>query len=230
MNFLDFCIERPYYLGAFQHEIHWIINCLKEAVMRKYMIIGACLLLLACGRSGPAQLLENLAQSMENNNPQAFLSQIDMSVYSANQLKAMTSGDDALGILNSVGRMLGLGNIDSLIGNMVDIRSRIEDHFMRGVASGELMAQCRVATTPDCPWVPKSLRDAQVVEIGPDAAIAKVTTPARLTSWLAMRRINGQWLLVGQAVLEAQARKLATSVPSSAKPQAPASAQDETRI
>ena len=77
--------------------------------------------------------------------------------------------------------------------SIVDVEARLQGHFNRGVSTGELMAQCREAQTPDCPWVPESLADAKVTEIGPNAAVAQVTTPARMTSWLALRKVGEKW-------------------------------------
>ncbi|MDE7370156.1 MAG: hypothetical protein K2N07_00120, partial [Desulfovibrio sp.] len=61
---------------------------------------------------------------------------------------------------------------------------------------------------------------ATVVELGEDAAIAKVTTPARLTSWLALRKVGGRWLVVGRAAMEQTARQYALAAP--AEQEAPA--------
>lgn len=184
--------------------------------MKKLLVIGIAAILLACTASGPQKALNNLAKAMDENNPQAFLDQIDMNAYANTYLQTMTRNDQALNSLNALGKLLGIGSIDQLIGSVVDIKAKLQDHLVRGVASGELMAECREATTPDCPWVPQSLRDATVVELGQNAAIAKVTTPARLTCWLALRKIGEKWLVVGQAVLENDAKALALGTNSKA--------------
>lgn len=189
--------------------------------MKKIFLTGLAVLLLACTASGPQKALNDLAKAMEDNNPQAFLDQIDMAAYADNYLKTMTHNDEALSSLNALGKMLGIGGIDQLIGSVVDIKAKLRDRLVRGVASGELMVECRDATTPDCPWVPKSLREATVVDINPEAAIAKVTTPARLTCWLALRKRGEKWLVVGQAVLESDAKALAMgAAPKAAQPSA----------
>ena len=54
-----------------------------------------------------------------------------------------------------------------------------------------------------------SLKNAKVTELGPDAAVAQVSTPARMTSWLALRKTGEKWLVVGQAVMESTAREYA---------------------
>lgn len=179
--------------------------------MKKYLLLALAAFLLACTASGPQKTLDNLAQAMEDNNPQAFLAQIDMAAFSANTLKNMTENDEALSALSGLGQLLGLGSLDDLINSVVDIKAKIINQFTRGVSSGELMANCRTAATPDCPWVPQSLRKAEIVEIGANAAIAKITTPARMTSWLALHKVDNKWLVVGRAVLESHARAFATS-------------------
>lgn len=198
--------------------------------MRKYPLFLAALLLAACMASGPQKALNEMADAMDNNNGQAFLSHVDMSAFSENYINNMTQNSDALNSLSVLGQIfdqaLGMGSLNELIGSVVDMQKRLSDQFNRGVSSGELMAECRKATTPDCPWVPSSLREAKIVEIGPEAAIARITTPAKLTSWLALRKIGGKWLVTGQAVLEATARRYATGVRSAGGE----SGQDATRL
>lgn len=194
----------------------------EEYAMKKYLACVA-LLLFACSSSGPQKALDEVAKAMDDNNSQAFLAHVDMDAWANNYIKSLTENDAALssindltkmfglGKLSDITKMFGLGNLDDLINSVVDIKAKLSNEFNRGVASGELMAQCRASTSPDCPWVPESLREAKIIEIGADAAIAKVTTPARLTSWLALRKINNVWLIVGQAVLENNARAMATA-------------------
>lgn len=171
--------------------------------------LGLALFMVGCTSNGPNATLDKVAKALDENNSSMFLEQFDLPVYTDNFVRGFTRNDSALSSLNQLGNMLGLGSLDSLIGSIVDFRARIEQKFVEGVASGELMAQCKVATTPDCPWYPSSLREAQVIELGANAAIAKVTTPARLTSWLALSKEGEQWKIVGAAVMEGTARELA---------------------
>lgn len=177
--------------------------------MRICLLICSALVLAGCTTSGPQKALDNLADALEENNPQAFLAQIDMQAYAASSMRSLTAGNEIAGVLNSVTQSLGLGNLDNLIGSFVDMRAQITEQFTQGVASGEMMADCRVATSPSCPWVPDSLRGAQIIQISSDAAVARVTTPARITSWLALRKIGEKWLITGKAVLEKTAREYA---------------------
>ena len=190
----------------------------------------ACLLALcaACESSGPKGALDKMADALDDNAPSAFLGVMDMQAYASNQIKNLTQSTGVLNSLNALGNAFGFGGVvEELLGNIVDMKASLEQEFERGVASGELMAKCRTSETPDCPWVPQSLRNAEIVEIGQDAAIAKVTTPARLTSWLALRRTNGKWQVVGQAVLESVARAYAEQAPQ-APAAAPAPAPQKT--
>lgn len=199
---------------------------------RACLAVVPSLLLAAClSAGGPEKALDALAQALDTNDGAAFLSGVDMAAFTENHIRNMTADDPALGSLDALGNFLGLGSVDKLLGNLLDMRGRLETEFRRGVSSGELMARCRTAETPDCPWVPRSLREAKIVELGPDAAIARVTTPARLTSWLALRKVGERWLVVGQAVMEetardyalgAGAKSSAPGIPSRPRPAAPA--------
>ena len=173
------------------------------------------LICAACTQSGPHETLDLMAKAMEENNAQAFMAQIDMPLFSENYIKNFTNNDKALNSLNSIGDLLGLGSLDNLLGSIVDFRAYLDRNFTRGVTTGELMAQCKTATTPDCPWYPSSLRDARIVEVGPDAAIASITTPARLTSWIALAKGPQGWRVVGTAIMEAEARNIANAAKNS---------------
>lgn len=180
--------------------------------MKKNFALCAIALLFclsACVSSGPQAALDKMAKAMNDNNVSQFMAGIDLSAYTENYLKNLTSSDMTLSSLNELGNMLGIGGIDQLIGNLVDAKARIMNEFERGVASGELMAQCATSITPDCPWYPESLRNAHIVELGTNAAIARITTPARITSWLALQRRGEEWQIVGRAVLEKEAREMA---------------------
>ena len=100
------------------------------------------------------------------------------------------------------------------------MEDKLRKSLTRGVSTGELMAHCRKAERPDCPWVPESLRNARVVELGPDAAVASVTTPAGMTSWLALRKQGENWRVVGRAVMENMARAFAQAGQAKAAPAA----------
>ena len=195
----------------------------RERCFRVCLAVASSLLLAAClSASGPERALDGLATALDSNDSAAFLAGVDMAAFAENHIRNMTAEDPALGSLDALGNFLGLGGVDRFLGNLLDVRGRLETEFRRGVSSGELMARCRTAETPDCPWVPRSLREAKIVELGPDAAIARVTTPARLTSWLALRRVGERWLVVGQAVMEEAAR--ACALGAKAKTPAPGGA------
>lgn len=191
-----------------------------------FLLVAALLvaLLTACFASGPQKALNNVAEALDKNDSAAFLAQVDMKAFAANQIKNMTRQDQALSSLDSLGRMLGLGGMDELLGSVMDMQARLNKQFTRGVSTGEMMAQCRVAQNPDCPWVPESLRNAQITDLGEAAAVARITTPARMTSWLALRKTGERWLVVGQALLESTARDyaLGKTAPQDEAPAAPA--------
>ncbi len=177
----------------------------------KYFVLGMCAILAACTSNGPERALDKMAAALENNNSSAFMAQMDISAYSSNKIKEYAKNNEALSSLNALGRMFGLNNVDDLLENLIDLKGNLTQELERGVASGELMAVCRAGNTPECPWVPSSLRDAKVVLLGSDAAIAKVTTPAHMASWLALQKRGENWLVVGQAVMEDQAKAFAAA-------------------
>lgn len=176
-----------------------------------FLLVAALLvaLLAACFASGPQKTLNKLAEALNKNDSAAFLSQLDLKTFAANQIKNLTREDQALSSLDSLGRMLGLGRMDDLLGSVMDMESRLQKQYTRGVSSGELPARCRQAQNPDCPWAPEALKNAEITELSDTAAVAKVTTPARMTSWLALQKIGDNWLVVGQAVLESTAKAYA---------------------
>ena len=161
-----------------------------------------CGLLASCLSSGPEKPLGAMADAMEKNDSAAFLAQMDMPLFAANEARNMTNENEALNMLDSLGQDLGLGGMDQLLGSALNMEDKLRKSLTRGVSTGELMAHCRKAERPDCPWVPESLRNAKVVELGPDAAVASVTTPAGMTSWLALRKQGETWRVVGRAVME----------------------------
>lgn len=167
------------------------------------------LMLLGCNASGPKKALDEMAKSLEDKNPQAFLAHFDMKTYANNELKNLTGSDETLSILNSLGETWGLGSLDGMLDNFIDMGRLVEQRYKRGVASGSLSVQCAKADTPDCPWVAASLRKAKIITIGKTGAIAEITTPVGITSWLAMREQSGKWVIVANTPLESIARKLA---------------------
>lgn len=185
----------------------------------------SCGLLASCLSSGPEKPLGAMADAMEKNDSATFLAQIDMPRFAANEARNMTNENEALNMLDSLGQDLGLGGMDQLLGSALNMEDKLRKSLTRGVSTGELMAHCRKAERPDCPWVPESLRNAKVVELGPEAAVASVTTPAGMTSWLALRKQGENWRVVGRAVMENMARAFAQAGQAKAAPAAPAKTQ-----
>ena len=167
-----------------------------------------CGLLASCLSSGPEKPLGAMADAMEKNDSAAFLAQMDMPLFAANEARNMTNENEALNMLDSLGQDLGLGGMDQLLGSALNMEDKLRKSLTRGVSTGELMAHCRKAERPDCPWVPESLRNAKVVELGPDAAVASVTTPAGMTSWLALRKQGETWRVVVISVTEGDDKPL----------------------
>lgn len=178
-----------------------------------FCVLLAGMLLGGCESGAPQQkLLDKAASALDKKNSAEFLDCIDLSAYAANQIKNMTNNDAVLGTLNKWGNQLGVGRLDNILGNVMDISGKLRQELTEGVASGQIMAQCARALTPDCPWSPSALKKAKIVELGKDAAVAQVTTPANITSWLAMRKIGNAWKIVGRAPMEDAAKQFAATV------------------
>lgn len=160
--------------------------------------------LAACFSSGPQKTLKAMAGALQKKDTSAFLACLDLKRYASNEIKNLTRDNQALNSLNSLGRVMGLGEgmMDGLLDSVLNMESQLQRQYTRGVSTGEMENQCRAARTPDCPWTPDALRNAQVKEMGADAAVASVTTQAGVTSWLALRKKGEQWLVVGRAPLE----------------------------
>lgn len=202
----------------------------EETTMKKFLALCSVFLLAGCLASGPEKTLDNLATALTKKDSTLFLAQFDMSRYASAHLQNMTQDNPALRTLDSVGKMLGIGDMEDVLGSIADTKGNLTDEFKRGVSTGELALVCGKATSPDCPWVAASLRAAKVKELGPNAAIAQITSPTNIASWLALSNKDGGWLIVGQAALEEQAAHYATGAkaktPPAAKPKsAPATPQ-----
>ncbi len=187
-----------------------------------FVLIILAALVAACVASGPQKALNGMAEALKKNDSAAFLAGMDMKSFANNEMKNLAKEEAPLGLLDSLGRSLGIGGMDEILGSIVDMEARLHNQFNRGVSTGELMAQCREAEAPNCPWVPESLNNAKITEIGSDAAVAQVTTPAHMTSWLALRKVGDKWLVVGRAVMESTARQYAVAKSAPDAPAAPA--------
>lgn len=187
----------------------------------------SALLLAACMTSGPEKTLGAMADALSANDSAAFMANMDLKRFSANEIANMTQESRGLNMLDSLGRRLGIGGMDKMLNSIVDVENDVRQHFLRGVSTGELMSDCRQATTPDCPWVPESLRKARVVSLNETAAVASVTTPAGITSWLALRKQGDVWVVVGQAALEDTARKYALGTAALTGKTQPPAGQDK---
>lgn len=187
-------------------------------------------LLLACQSSGPDKTLGEMAKALRQNDSAAFISCIDLGTFAANELRTVTKSNPALGALDSIGKMLGLGNMDSMVEKFVDMPARLREQFNYGVSTGELAAQCRQSASSGCPWTAEALASAKSVMIGESAAVAKVTVASGLTTWLALRRFGNVWKVVGMAPLENEARAYALAAGQKPAGGVPAGSQQAPQI
>lgn len=185
---------------------------MRKNVITLMLVLGLAFLLAACQTSGPQKTLNAAAQALTEKNSQNFMAQIDMDAFASHELVNLKQDNSLLSFAGDLGALFGFGNrMDQWLESAMDLKSQYTRTFTRMVSSGELVAQCTRSQSPDCPWEPGALKKAKVVEIDDTAAVAQVTTPANMTSWLALRKEGDTWYIVGKAVLEEQARKFATN-------------------
>ena len=172
-------------------------------------LLAAALLVSGCMATGPEKTLNAMADALNRNDAGAFLSLLDGKRMAQCEVQNMISEDKALSMLDSLGNRLKLGGVQDLLGQVLDVERDLLRDYEKGVSTGAMAAEGRTARTPGCPWVPESLKAAEVKEISPTAAVARVVTPARMTSWLALQKQGEQWRVVGKASLESTARDYA---------------------
>lgn len=159
------------------------------------LLLGLC----ACelGGKSASSALQEVATALEKNDASAFVAQFDLKACAANEIKNITEANEALSTLDQLGRRLGLGGMEDLLGNVFDVERELRQDFARKVSTGELALTCRKQQKPGCPWVPESLRRAEVEKISETAAVARVVTPEKLTTWLALVKegeLGGLWV------------------------------------
>ncbi len=187
--------------------------------MKKYTwALGLCLALTGCLSSGPEKPLEEMAQALDARDADAFLAQMDMKRFAKAEVEGMTQGNSALEAIDNVGKFLGLGGVGDFLGTVLNTQDAATKSFSRGVSTGELINQCTRSQKPNCPWVPESLRTATIKELSDVAAVAQITTPAGMTSWLALAKEGDVWKVVGQAVLEKEATQAAKGIVTQQNP------------
>lgn len=166
-----------------------------------------------CVSTGPEKTLHDLADALNANDAEAFLELLDGGRLAQCEVRNMIREDRALSMLNDLGKRLKLGGMQELLGQALDVERELLREYEQGVSTGSMMAECRSATSSGCPWVPESLKAAEIREISPTAAVARVITPARMTTWLALQQRDGRWRVVGKASLESTARDYALDQP-----------------
>ncbi len=197
--------------------------------MKKYLMSAALVLLLggcfgsedAGNAQNPQSVLSTVATALNNKDAKLFLEQLNMPRYVAAATDSLTRDNEPLNMLDSFSKSVGIGSIQGIVGAVSGVEGDIEEYFQRHVSTGEIVQQCTRTTTPDCPWVPTSLKNARIKELSSTAAVAGVTTPTNILSWLALAKEGDTWKVVGMAVLESDAIRYAlgsqTSPPTDEK-------------
>ncbi|MBO4336258.1 MAG: hypothetical protein J5846_10590 [Desulfovibrio sp.] len=171
-----------------------------KSLMVLVLLIGLC----GCefGGNPAGTVLKQAALALEKNDASAFVAQFDLKACAANEIKNITEANEALSTLDQLGKSLGLGGMEDLLGNVFDVERKLRQDFARKVSTGELALECQRQEKPGCPWVPESLRRGELVSLSESAAVARVTSPKKLTTWLALAKEGEAWRIVGWAVLK----------------------------
>jgi hypothetical protein len=187
----------------------------------KVFLPAACVLLLAaCIGSDPGKTLHAVASSLERKDSAAFLAHMDTKRYAAAFMDNLTQGNPALKALdNAAGKLFGVGVAD-VVNSMASVEEQLVGDFKKRVPTGELVNECSQAASTGCPWEPASLRSAKIKELVPDAAVAHVTVPGNVATWIALAKIGGEWKVVGLSPREEFATRYAKSPPASPAPPA----------
>ncbi len=171
--------------------------------MKKYLLLLLLTVVLsACTKDTAKTPLENLATALEKKDSELFIAQIDMTRYAKSLVDNMTSSSEPLKALDAVGKMLGLGGVSDLFGSVRDMKNKEIERFELTVGTGELELMCKESKKPKCPWVTSSLKNAKITEISEQAAIAMVTTPTNISTWIALSKIGENWKVVGISALK----------------------------
>jgi len=115
------------------------------------------------------------------------------------------------------------------------VEAELVGDFKKRIGTGELVNECSQAASTRCPWVPASLRAAKIKELGTDAAVAHLTIPGNIATWIAMSKIGEEWKIVGLSPQEELAMRYAKNPPAppappAQQPAAPASPQKPRTI
>ena len=204
----------------------------KENAMNRFVSAACVLLLAGCIGSAPGKTLHEVASSLERKDSAAFLAKMDSKRYAAAFMDNLTQGNPALKALDSAaGKLFGMGVAD-MVNSVASVEERLVSDFTKRVPTGELVNECSQAASTACPWVPDSLRGARIRELGPDAAVAHVTVPGNIATWIALAKIDGEWKIVGLSPQEEFAKRYAEKPPAPPAPpaQKPAAPEKPTSI
>ncbi|MBQ7457248.1 MAG: hypothetical protein IJS54_06570 [Desulfovibrio sp.] len=150
------------------------------------------------------------AKALEDNDAQGFLNQFDLKACALSQIKNMTDSNDALHTLDRLGRTLGIGGMEDLLGNVLDVEHSIKQQFVKKVSTGALVQECSRSEKTGCPWVPTALRNADIRTLSKQAVVARIVSPTKMTTWLAIQKQGEKWRITGWAALEDVAGQYAT--------------------
>lgn len=170
------------------------------------LLLALCLPLAGCNETGPQKTLTQSAKALQEKDVTLFLGQIDMNAFTYHELVNLRQDNSLLNLAGNLGALFGVNDqLEELLLSATNLKGQYINTFTRTVGSGELMAQCARASTADCPWDPDGLRKAELKQLNEKAAIARVTTKANISSWIALRKNGENWYIVGKSASEERA-------------------------
>ena len=81
--------------------------------------------------SSPRDMLVDCAKALEQNDASAFIGCFDLKACASTQIQNMTKENDALNTLDLLGRNLGIGGMEDLLGNVFDMENSLRQNFVK---------------------------------------------------------------------------------------------------
>lgn len=160
--------------------------------------------------SGPEKAINAAAEAIKNKDPEAFEKAVDIKTYfEISQSEQMAAQKQAMSaILGSAFANKSMKYANSMLPPQT-VDKAVKD-FKEIISTGQITLMCQQSKKPDCPWLAESLEKAATQETGSNSAVASVDTPNGLRQWLAIRKYEDAWKIMGVTSTEERAKYLAS--------------------
>lgn len=181
----------------------------KHFLINSILAIALAVFATGCG-SGPQTTLDKVADALETKDGEAFSQVVDIARCFEIGYKM-----EKTAFRNTMSQILkGITGSSSQTARMADLvlpdvqRQKGAEMFKELVNTGQILMLCQQSKKPDCPWVPDSLRKAEVKEVADNIAVAAVDTPNGLRQWVGLREVEGEWIVKVVAKTDVLAQEL----------------------